>query len=835
MRNKLIIMTALVAGISAADERVVSRGETPENWGRLPRMAGWYQGKPIQFRVLEGMALVEGDIILGPVEELLRPPTDEEKSRAAVALTSQTARWPNKTIVYQIDSALPNQTRVTDAIKHWEDNTSIRFKQRTNETAFVTIRRAASGCNSNIGYTGGAQTVNLADSCSTGNTIHELGHTVGFYHTQSRGDRDRYIRVRYENIDKGLWDQYDQHLTTTSDIGPYDYNSIMHYSAGSDTRNFRNSIDTYPLGIPLGQRTGLSVGDIHATERIYGGTVDGVTITSNLAGAPVTVDGQRVTTPRTFAWKAGEQHTISAFGGLTVGSSTTLRYQFAGWTDDGDREHTITVKDGTTYYSADYSQTFLVRTAVSPANAGTVKVTPESEDGFYPYGTVLQFTATPASDAVKFFGWTAGQGGATSLAANGQGNASNPAELTLRNDGMFYVASFAPANAAVTTITSKPSGAVITVDGTAAYTPRNEQWAAGSSHTVAIAAAQTIGSGRQLVFGTWSNDGTRSQSVPAPTTAQTLTANLTERFEVLTDVNWVISRGSTAPTAARNITVTPTSPDDFYETGTVLEFTAEGPATAPFVNWYGDLGGSTATQKLTVKEQTSVTASYLSEPFVYSGGFVNAGSRQPTPGSPGAVMVLYRPGIGTDAEVDILPDGNGKQPTSYNGISVTFGGTEAQLLKLAKNGLMLRVPETVTGSSASVTVRAPSGNYTTVLPMATKSPGIFTVNGTGVGQVYAFNEDKSENGESSPASRDGLIVFQATGLGRLGEDGAPLLSVWAEIGGVETDVLTFPTDTPGVLGVVAYVDPATPVGAAVPLALFVNGTRSQYTATVAIQ
>ncbi len=36
---------------------------------------------------------------------------------------------------YDIDSSLPNQSRVTDAVAHWEANTNMRFVCRTSANA----------------------------------------------------------------------------------------------------------------------------------------------------------------------------------------------------------------------------------------------------------------------------------------------------------------------------------------------------------------------------------------------------------------------------------------------------------------------------------------------------------------------------------------------------------------------------------------------------------------------------------------------------------------------------------------------------------------------------
>lgn len=60
------------------------------------------------------------------------------------------------------------------------------------------------GCSSQVGRIGGMQRVTLGDGCIyPGIVMHELMHTVGFWHEQSRWDRDEHVRVNYENIQPG--------------------------------------------------------------------------------------------------------------------------------------------------------------------------------------------------------------------------------------------------------------------------------------------------------------------------------------------------------------------------------------------------------------------------------------------------------------------------------------------------------------------------------------------------------------------------------------------------------------------------------------------------------
>ena len=252
-------------GDDQLEQRKVARART----GTALIAGTTFHSRAVTYVVEEGVALFEGDIILGTVEEVERESarlTAELSGEvsAAVLLSGSQFRWPNCTVFYTIDGSLPNQARVTDAIAHWEANTRFRFVQRTTEPNWITFR-SSTGCSSSVGMRGGQQFINLASGCTTGNTIHEIGHAVGFWHEQSREDRDSFITINWAKIQAGFESNFNQHISDGDDIGAYDYGSIMHYPSNAFSVDGTATITTTnPAGAAIGQRTGLSAGDIAA-------------------------------------------------------------------------------------------------------------------------------------------------------------------------------------------------------------------------------------------------------------------------------------------------------------------------------------------------------------------------------------------------------------------------------------------------------------------------------------------------------------------------------------------------------------------------------------------
>jgi len=227
--------------------------------------------RPVQYSVIDGEAIFEGDIVLGSVEEMEKVAAkvnDETGAAKGLVITGAQFRWPGGVVPFTIDPALTDQARVTDAIAHWHSRTKIKFVARTNEANFITFKPGG-GCSSSVGMQGnGQQVITLAPECSKGNAIHEIGHAIGLWHEQGREDRAGFINILAQNIEAGKEHNFNQHISDGDDVGPYDFGSIMHYPADAFSKNGQPTIETLH-GEDIGQRTALSDGDVQAVNFMY--------------------------------------------------------------------------------------------------------------------------------------------------------------------------------------------------------------------------------------------------------------------------------------------------------------------------------------------------------------------------------------------------------------------------------------------------------------------------------------------------------------------------------------------------------------------------------------
>ena len=245
-------------------------------------------GEEIFYDVINGMAVLENDIILGTHDEVqafgiepleVGPGDDGDAICSTVEncslITTDTRRkWTDGIVPYTIQTGSSNAARrdIADAIEDWETKTPVRFVERSNERDYIEFEGVGGSiCSSRLGRSGGRQAVRFV---AGGNClIHEIGHAMGLSHEQNRNDRDQFVTIDFSNVAGNFASQY-RIASSSTDVGDYDFRSVMHYRA------FQFGIDrSRPVIIPrdpniplsdVGGVSRLSPGDVEGIEFVYG-------------------------------------------------------------------------------------------------------------------------------------------------------------------------------------------------------------------------------------------------------------------------------------------------------------------------------------------------------------------------------------------------------------------------------------------------------------------------------------------------------------------------------------------------------------------------------------
>ncbi|XP_061254340.1 meprin A subunit alpha [Bos javanicus] len=213
-----------------------------------------------EINLAAGLDLFEGDILLQNSRNGLRDPSSRWKFPIPYILADNLALNAKGAILY--------------AFEMFRLKSCVDFKPYEGESSYI-IFQEFSGCWSEVGDQHVGQNLSIGQGCDYKAIVeHEILHALGFYHEQSRTDRDDYVNIWWDEILPGYqhnFNTYDDNFITDLNT-PYDYESLMHYRPLSFNKN--DSVPTITAKIPefnsiIGQRMDFSAIDLERLNRMY--------------------------------------------------------------------------------------------------------------------------------------------------------------------------------------------------------------------------------------------------------------------------------------------------------------------------------------------------------------------------------------------------------------------------------------------------------------------------------------------------------------------------------------------------------------------------------------
>lgn len=189
--------------------------------------------------------------------------------------------WPGGIVPFEFNAnvSVANQNAMLAAMNELEAVCNVRFVVRNGEDPWVHIQDST-GNNSPVGRPGSGQnTINIFNWNVRFIMVHELMHTLGVRHEQSRTDRDTFVMITLANVCQdccsgGPCDHNFAIAQNSTACGDYDFDSVMHYGPDAFSTNGMNTITAQPAYAAfqslMGQRNHLSDGDIACLAQFYG-------------------------------------------------------------------------------------------------------------------------------------------------------------------------------------------------------------------------------------------------------------------------------------------------------------------------------------------------------------------------------------------------------------------------------------------------------------------------------------------------------------------------------------------------------------------------------------
>jgi len=234
--------------------------------------------------------LQEGDMIITKEQEKIEE-YDNQKGLAKDAIKPASDRWPKTgggrvQIPYILNADVRADTQklnaINAAIAKYKELSCIDWVPATTTAQHYVRFINDRGCYSYIGRVTrlanfqGHQPISIGRGCGyLGIVEHEMLHCLGFFHEQSRPDRDSHVQILLQNLQNpGFANNFRKQAASVVESAgqPYDIGSVMHYGSDYFAKPGTNTIlrITSNGNVPFrANRAGFSKIDLLQLNAIY--------------------------------------------------------------------------------------------------------------------------------------------------------------------------------------------------------------------------------------------------------------------------------------------------------------------------------------------------------------------------------------------------------------------------------------------------------------------------------------------------------------------------------------------------------------------------------------
>jgi uncharacterized protein (TIGR03437 family) len=303
------------------------------------------------------------------------------------------------------------------------------------------------------------------------------------------------------------------------------------------------------------------------------------------------------------------------------------------------------------------------------------------------------------------------------------------------------------------TVDSSLSGLAIKVDGVSCNTPCETLRSPGSQVKISVPASVSLGDNSRADFNGW------------PTGGSDFTVALGDTDQKILATYHTLNRlsASSDPADGGVYTISPTSPDGFYDASTSVGISLAAQPGYKFVRWDGDLSGTIPAGTVSMSAPRAVRGLLNPVPYIAPTGVLNAAGVTPQKGvAPGSMISIFGAHLTTTSAVAA----DGLLPQTLAGVIARAGDRILPLIYASPAQINAQLPDDVPTGDQTLTVSPPGlPNISTVFTVVRNAPGLFPVMVVDQAFAMALHEDGSAITTDSPAKRGELITVYGTGFG----------------------------------------------------------------------